>query len=474
MGDPKQSSGKGQMNSVQLLIFNDQERFNWAGFYKKPLGVSFDSKFIQEKNTLLIISDIGNMVLVFGNDIICSNVISAIEKFKGNIIHDKSSRILQLEKNLLTSLDVRAIADQHDKSAKPCQASNAEMARKIQELEQKIQLLQQKRQTKVYDGSAELKKLQEECQNYETRIAELKESNILMQQKLDAEQQKFKEHEAEFNKLREFVAEMKKGNCSDGDTQSLDSPSNDAFPPHPALICSEIFSEECQRYETRIAELEESNILMQKKLDAEQQKFKEHEAELKELREFVAEMKKGNCSDVEIQSLDSPSNDAFPPHPALICSEMFSVHRSTGSGNICHGQKKMNWENLKLHLTEKYLSFFEPGDVNGQQPVLIIAIKKLHLVRKVSEADLLSVNKNQLPLILQILYEYSFNECINSTSHGSAIESDSGDLHGKSSTSDAAMNNTSENERIEVPPNTFESPSELFIMAEREDHAKFW
>uniref|UniRef100_A0AC34FUZ2 Uncharacterized protein n=1 Tax=Panagrolaimus sp. ES5 TaxID=591445 RepID=A0AC34FUZ2_9BILA len=36
------------------------------------------------------------------------------------------------------------------------------------------------------------------------------------------------------------------------------------------------------------------------------------------------------------------------------------------------------------------------------------------------------------------------------------------------------MNNTSENENIGVPPNTFESASELFIMAEREDHAKFW
>jgi Rho-associated protein kinase 1 len=314
--------------------------------------------------------------------------------------------------------------------------------------------------------------------------------------------------------------------------------------------------EERGRYEKRIAELEGNFNFMQKTLYDEQQKREEYEAELYDLRMFADEMKNRNHSDVDTQSLDSRSNtEAFPPHPALICNGILSVRQS--SAIYGNKRKKLSWETLQLHLTEKFLSFYKPGNVKGQPPLLTIAVEMLYLVRKVSEADLRSVNKKQLPLILQIFYESGISGNKNSSRRGSTIDlnvsafSNSGDSVRNISTSNSALNYTGDDvslsgtggntsmmnmtfgggggsgrgkkqqhdfievsyhtstscdfckrsmssifrnivafeckrchqkyhkehvEKNEVPPCkcSFESASELFIMAEREDQAKVW
>lgn len=156
--------------------------------------------------------------------------------------------------------------------------------------------------------------------------------------------------------------------------------------------------QERDNFGKQIAALQDNINFMQKTLYEEQMRREDLEVELRDLRIFAEEVKNQNrnYSDVDTQSLDSRSVDAGIPQ--FICSGTFHVKQSAGAfGNK---RKKMNWEPMYIQLTERALTFHKQSSKNPCY--LAIAVEMLFFVRKVSEADLRSEAKKNLPLIIQV------------------------------------------------------------------------
>ncbi|KAE9554409.1 hypothetical protein FO519_002401 [Halicephalobus sp. NKZ332] len=172
----------------------------------------------------------------------------------------------------------------------------------------------------------------------------------------------------------------------------------------------------------------------------EQQKRGYLEQENKEIRAALEEYKRRENSDVDSISLDQRIQ-GFPPHPSIISSGNIQVKQSIGLGAL---KKRRGWDPMVLQITERFLTFLKPG---SKTPSFVIATEMLYLVRKVSEADLRSVKKSQLPLILQIAFESVVinTNGKNSSRRGSAVDlnnsfTSSGDSIRNTSASNSALN----------------------------------
>jgi len=200
------------------------------------------------------------------------------------------------------------------------------------------------------------------------------------------------------------------------------------------------FNQEREDWKKTLAEREAIANELHQELYEEQQRRAYLEQENKEIRAALEEYKRRENSDVDSISLDQRIQ-GFPPHPNIISSGNIQVKQSVGLGAL---KKKRGWDPMVLQITERFLTFLKPG---SKTPSFVIATEMLYLVRKVSEADLRSVKKSQLPLILQIAFESVVinTNGKNSSRRGSAVDlnnsfASSGDSIRNTSASNSALN----------------------------------